>query len=378
MTHKPSLEEVETRLRSLPAGMLVTEEDARAMARLDVFRFPTVSVAGPPAARARLAPPRLGIAPKAAAFAAALVLVVLANIGAAYYAPRYGRALADVPGVGPVSGRMLQFLGLNDRNVTVVNSAATSSGHTVRLVAGYADGLRTVLLVDVDGKALSGNPKVFGTNPGDYGVSVEALSLTDQFGHRYELSRGAQTGIALTFEPLAWPASAVGARRTLHVGAIEAEWLIGPGTDGSLKGDWNLHATLVSEAAHMLALPAPVRTPEAAYTFTSLQASGTTVIVHWSVTGAAPDKANLLWVQRTNSQSAPGSEYDQLMRDYLTPRLFDSAGKQMTTWEWGYELPKDQPGVGDMTAFVPGPGNYRFQFGDALTNAADERWIVVP
>src|SRR5258708_5175903 len=134
---------------------------------------------------------------------------------------------------------------------------------------------------------------------------------------------------------MAWPASAVGARLTLHVGAIEAEWLIGPGTNGSLTGDWNLHATLVSEAVHTLALPAPVRTPEAAYRFTSLQASGTTVIVHWSVTGAALDKWNLLWMQRSNSQSAPGSEYDQLMRDYFTPKLFDSAGKQMTAWEWG-------------------------------------------
>jgi len=378
MTHAPALEEVETRLRSLGSSGLVTAEDARAIGQLDVFRLPAFSDAGSPTALKRSASRRLRAVSKAAALAAALMLVVLANVGAAYFAPRYGRALADVPGVGPVSDRMLQFLGLNDGKVTVVNAATSSSGHTVRLVAGYADGVRTVLLVDVDGKGLTGNPKAFRTNPGDYGVSVEAVSLSDQFGHNYGLARGDQTAVALTFEPLVWPASAVGARLALHVGAIQAEWITGPGTDTVLKGDWNLHATLVSAAVHTLPLPAPVRTPEAAYTFTSLQASGTTVIAHWSVTGTALDEANRLWLQRTNPRSALGAEYDQLTRNYFSPKLFDSAGKQMTMWEWGYEFPKDQPGVGDMTAFVPGPGRYLIEFGDALTSTADQRWIIVP
>ncbi len=244
MTHAPALEEVETRLRSLGSSGLVTAEDARAIGQLDVFRLPAFSDAGSPTALKRSASRRLRAVSKAAALAAALMLVVLANVGAAYFAPRYGRALADVPGVGPVSDRMLQFLGLNDGKVTVVNAATSSSGHTVRLVAGYADGVRTVLLVDVDGKGLTGNPKAFGTNPGDYGVSVEAVSLSDQFGHNYGLARGDQTAVALTFEPLVWPASAVGARLALHVGAIQAEWVTGPGTDTVLKGDWNLHATL--------------------------------------------------------------------------------------------------------------------------------------
>jgi hypothetical protein len=66
------------------------------------------------------------------------------------------------------------------------------------------------------------------------------------------------------------------------------------------------------------------------------------------------------------------------MRDYFAPKLFDGAGKEMSKWEWGYTFPNNQRGVGDMTAFVPGPGRYRIQFGDALTDLADQRWIVVP
>ena len=102
------------------------------------------------------------------------------------------------------------------------------------------------------------------------------------------------------------------------------------------------------------------------------------MIVQWSVSGAALDEVTRLWQQRTNPQAAPGSEYDQLMRDYFTPTLFNAAGNEMGMWEWGYEFPNNQPAVGDMTAFVPGPGRYRIQFGDVLTGLADQRWIVVP
>jgi hypothetical protein len=50
----------------------------------------------------------------------------------------------------------------------------------------------------------------------------------------------------------------------------------------------------------------------------------------------------------------------------------------MTMWDWGYEFPTNEPAAGHMTAFVPGPGRYRLQFGDALTGMGDQRWIVVP
>jgi len=373
MTPMPSVEEVEERLRALNTTAALTAEDARAVARLQVLRFPIVSPVVSRTASARFRSGRT-----VAAIAAILALVMLANLGAAYYAPSYGRALADAPGVGPVSGRILQFVGLNDRDVTVFNATATSSGHTVRLIAGYADGLRTVLFLDVDGRGLTGNPKSFGMSPGDYAIGLEGLTMTDQFGHGYALARGDQTVVALTFEPLAWPASQVGARLTLHVSAIQAEWLLAPGSDADLKGDWTLHATLISAPAHRLAVPAPVQTAEADYTFTSLQASETTLIVQWSVSGAALDKVNSLWMQRPSPPTARDPEFDKLMQGYFSTRLFDAAGKPMTMWDWGYEFPTNKPGAGHMTAFVPGPSRYRLQFGDALTGLDEQRWIVVP
>lgn len=377
MTQMPSLEEVEERLRALTDRDFVAPEDAQAMARLDAIRFPEISRSRTDGPRPAHGMRRFRPAPVAAAVAATLVLIVLANVAAAYYAPRYGRALAGAPGVGPVSDRALQVVGLSTRNLTVFSSAATSSGHTVRLVAAYADGLRTVFFLEVDGRGMTGNPKAFGTTAGDYAVGLDGLTMTDQFGHGYSLARGAQTGAVLTFEPLAWPASQLGARLTLHASAIEAEWLVASGSDSTLNGDWTLHATLISSPVHALSLPASVRTAEASYTFTSLQASGTTVTAQWSVNGASVDEVSKLWMQRSSPQTAPGAEYDKLLRDYFWPKLFDAAGNQMTIGEWGFEFPTNKPAAGHMTAFVPGPGRYRIQLGDALTSLDDQRWIIV-
>jgi hypothetical protein len=377
MTQMPSLEEVDERLRALSDSDFVAGEDARALTRLDAIQFPEVSRTRTDGPRAASAYQKFRPVPMAAAIAAILALVVLANVGAAYYAPRYGRALAGAPGVGPVSDRMLQFVGVSDRNLTVFNAAATSSGHTVRLVAAYADGLRTVFFLEVDGRGMTGNMKAFGMSPGDYAVGLDGLTMTDQFGHRYSLARGNQIGVVLTFEPLTWPASELGARLTLHVSAIEAEWLVGSGSDAILKGDWTLHATLISRPVHTLILPAPLRTADAAYTFTSMQTSGTTVTVQWSVNGASVDEVNKLSMQRSSSQIVRGPEYEKLIRGYFSPKLFDAAGKEMTLWDWGYEFPTNGQAAGHMTAFVPGPGRYRIQLGDALTGVPDQRWIVV-
>src|SRR5690349_7839465 len=112
MTLMPSVDEVEERLRALNTTAALPAEDARAITRLQVLRFPIVSPVVSRTASARFRSGRT-----VGAIAAILALVVLANLGAAYYAPSYGRALADAPGVGPVSGRILQFVGLNDRDV---------------------------------------------------------------------------------------------------------------------------------------------------------------------------------------------------------------------------------------------------------------------
>ena len=368
MTQPASLEEIDTRLSALPKTLELDAEDSRALARILELRIPSQKTVKSRSPRRRLMP--LGAA------AAAVVALILLNIVAAYYAPTYGRALADTPGIGGPSSKILAVFGLNSGEVTAINDSTTSSGHTLRLAAGYADGLRTVLFISVDGKGLDGNPKGFGMSPGDYGLGN--FTLTDQFGHTYVPS-GVGTPNWIPFTALAWPASRVGARLTLHVTSIDALWLRG---SAEINGDWNLRATLVAEPAHTLALPMPVDTSQAHYTFTSISSSTTTLIIHWKVDGPAVDRVNQLWAQGGNRldpktpPAPPTAEETQLERDYFWPRLFDSSGRPVQLEDWGTTF--TNPATGDLTAFIPGPGRYRLQLGDALTADDLQRWIVVP
>jgi hypothetical protein len=361
MTQPASLEEIDARLIALPETLELNAEDSRALAKILELRIPSPKAVKSHSPRRPLV--RLGAA------AAAVVALILLNIVAAYYAPTYSRALADAPGIGGPSGRILAAFGLNSGEVTAINDSATSSGHTVRLAAGYADGLRTVLFISVDGKGLDGNPKGFGMNPGDYGLGN--FTLTDQFGHAYVPS-GVGTPNWIPFTALVWPATRVGARLTLHVMSIDALWLRG---SAAINGDWNLHATLVSKPAHSLTLPAPVRTPHATYTFTSIRSSTTTLIIHWTVTGSVLDEE--IKLRPTN---VPGTTqepaYQVLMQAYFWPTVFDASGWPVRISEWGTTF--TNPATGELTAFIPGPGRYRIQFGDAVAADDLQRWIVVP
>jgi len=308
----------------------------------------------------------------AAALLIALALVGLGNLGAAYYAPRYGQALAQVPLVGGIYAKALEYYGLAPKNVTVVNNSSTSSGHTVRLVAAYADGLRTVLVVEIDGRTLTYG-KTSHPSPGEFGVGNHGetpdlgYTLTDQFGHSYTEGVGNGYTNYLQFQPLVWPASKVGARLTLHITTLMKLWLEGAGQD-EVSGDWTLHATLVAEPVHVLPLPSPVQTSNAVYTFTSLRVTSTAVHIEWTATGALIDDPRLA---NHGSQAA-----DQLMTDYFLPRLFDSAGRETQDSTSGITL--SRPVKIEFNGYVSGPGRYRLQLGDALTGAAYEVWIVVP
>ena len=367
MTQPATLEEVEERLRRLPELLIVDAEDARAITRIAEVRIPFKE-----AAKTQRAVPLLRLS----AIGMAVAIVILLNVVAAYYAPTYSRAVADAPGIGGPSSKILNAFGLSAGDVTSLNDTASSSGHTLHLMAGYADGLRTVLFISIDGKGLDGNPKEFGVHPGDYGLGE--FTLTDQFGHAYT-PRGVGGPNEVPFTPLTWPASRVGARLTLHVTSIDALWL--RGTAG-VNGDWTLHATLIAEPAHTLALPAPIRTPQASYTFTSLRASATALNIRWTISGPALDRENALWAatgSRTNPQvppSPPSAEELQLERDFFWPQVFDASGHQVQLSDWGITFTK--PATGEMTVFIPGPGRYRIQLGGALTADDLQRWIVVP
>lgn len=317
---------------------------------------------------------------RAAAVVAAAVLVLLLGNGAAiYYAPRYGGAVAGTPLLGAISQSFLTLIGGTDLNATVVNDVSVSNGHSVRLVAGYADGLRTVLFVEVDGKGLSGNPKAFGRffQTGDYGVGFDGLWLTDQFGIRYVMDRPSYGGAAgpLEFPPLVGPASVVGARLTLHVANLVALWQEPqPAHYVQVPGNWTLHATLVPNPVHSLPLPSPLRTSDAVYTFTSVQATRTEVIIHWTVSGAPNDEIHRL----IKSRMDPGDpHWNEVIDAYFFPKLFDADGHVMQIHDSGTSWPEGKPAEGVITAYVPGPGRYRIQLGDALASQDDQRWILV-
>lgn len=370
MTQTATAQEMDERLRSLGGSLIEGPDDSRALARILELR---ISVPSRRAAHARASRRRVV---RFGAVAMAVAFVLFANVVAAYYAPTYSRALADAQGIGGPSGKILAAFGLSPSDVTSINDTAASSGHTLRLAAGYADGLRTVLFITIDGKGLDGDPKGFGMNPGDYGVGN--YTLTDQFGHTY-IPSGVGGPTMIPFTPLSWPASSVGARLSLHVTSIDALWQRGT---GEVQGDWNLHATLVAEPAHTLALPAPIRTPQANYTFTLIRSSTTTLSIRWTIAGPAVDRVNELWAaagSRTDPKVAPApptTEGQQLQRDYFWPQVFDVSGRPVHLSMWG--ITYTRPATGEMTAFIPGPGRYRIQLGGALTADDQQRWMVVP
>jgi hypothetical protein len=316
----------------------------------------------------------------AAMLAAALLVVLVGNIAVAYYIPRYERALAGTPLLGDISRPFLTLIGGEERNATRVDDVSISSGHTVRLVAGYADGLRTVLFIEVDGKGLAGDPKAFGRQTGDYGVGFDGLSLTDQFGFRYVMDRPSGSGDygPLEFPPLNLPASVAGARLTLHVANLVELWheTAELGHYVQVPGDWNLHVTLVQDPVHSLPLPSALKTSDAVYTFTSVQATRTEVIIHWTVSGAPNDELHRL----LNLPGCPCPDDKQsmeLMHGYFWPQLFDADGHLMQIHDFGTAFPEGKPAEGVITAYIPGPGRYRIQLGDALVTNDDERWILV-
>jgi hypothetical protein len=289
--------------------------------------------------------------------------ILVANIVAVYFAPRYERALAD-SGVGPVSQKFLAAVGLKDGDVTTVNDSAASSGHTVTLVAGYADGLRTVLFVTFDGKGLTGDPKQYGRSPNDLGIALDDLTLSDQFGHSYG-PIGVWGPTDLQFQPLSWPASQVGGRLTLHISALTNYVPNAP----LLQGDWSLHAALVSEPAHTIAVPAPIDTPVAHYAFTHISASETEMVLHWTVDGPVNDQ-----FRTPPTPGATDPMANPTSQQYFTPRVFDALGKELQMQMWGFAWPKTGPAMGEMTVFINGPGRYRIQLGSAV----ESRWVAVP
>ena len=209
--------------------------------------------------------------PRWATVALAVVLLIVVVSGASFYAPRFAQALADAPIVGTAVGPALRSAGLAglQGRFTALDSRATSSGYTVRLVAGYADNNQTLLVLSVD----PADRSLFGRT-----------QLTDQFGRTIASSGGisdARTGDnVLIFQALPWPDSTLGARLRLHVSTLESV----PGGQ-PVAGDWTLQGTIPVESSRPLPLPAAGALGDSTVRFIRVEATSATVSVYMEISG---------------------------------------------------------------------------------------------
>ena len=282
----------------------------------------------------------------------AAILLIAANALTAYFAPRYGQALADAPLLGGVAGPVLHFSGLDGSEVIPLNMAASSSGHTVKLIAAYADSERTVLFLEVDGRP-------HGVPNKQQACCYAEATLTDQFGHSYQQTYTVDA-LAPTFSPLVWPATQLGARLTLHVKDLTPT---GPGFTETL-GDWELQLTLIQQAGIVLPLPPPVTANGVTYRFTSLHLSRLQLKVQYTLSGPLVDEQRRLVYAPGAQLSAP--DLSSFFFRYTRPRLLNSAGVEARLSDWGMTLPKQGPGLAELTAVLPGPGTYVLTLGDLL------------
>ncbi len=284
---------------------------------------------------------------------AAVALLVLALGATSYFAPRFGQALADAPVLGSATGPLLRSVGLASLGgrVTAFSSAALSSSHRVELIGGYADGIRTILLLRVE----PADRSVLLTN----GVGV---TLTDQFGHRLALKGGAadaRTGQEiLEFEPVTGPAAPLGARLTLQVTTLTA---FGSPRD-RLQGDWQLHATIALDESTAVAAPLPGRLGTMTVTFTKLTATATALEVRLQVQGAGSGELSRVIPDAVKGHPAFSVQLwapDGTQAQELARQVDESSGSVDTVWARSatgvYRLIATDQGVGTIERTIDIP-----------------------
>lgn len=310
-----------------------------------------VARADRPPVRAHVAPQIRIAARMVLGRAAALVVAILfVNLVAAYFAPRYGQALADAPIVGGVTSPVLRYSGLDASQITHLNVSATSSGHTIKVVGAFADTERTVLLLEVDGKP-------HGLPGKEQACCYAEGTLIDQFAIEYQRVNSPDQ-LAATFTPLLGPASQLGARLKLHITALHG---MRP-EFSAITGDWSLNVTLIQQAGKVLAVPVPVTANGITYTIKSVRLSGKQVSVQFFFSGQPVEEYRKL-AYETNTRDSAGP--DGFYQTYVAPTLVDSQGNHAAFRESGMTLPKQGPASGGTTMVVAGPGQYTLTFGSA-------------
>lgn len=282
--------------------------------------------------------------------AATLVVAILfVNLVAAYFAPRYGQALADAPIVGGVAAPVLRYSGLDASQITSLNVSATSSGHTIKLVGGYADTERTVLLMEFDGKPLR-VPSKSNQDPCCFAEGT----LVDQFALEYSRVPSSDQQAA-TFEPVRGLAARVGARLMLHITILHTN---GPEV---ATGDWRLPVTLFQQPGKVLAVPGPVTANGIIYTIKSVRLSGTQLSIQFYLSGPRIEEYRKQGMPNTAESAGPEGFYQK----YVAPSLVDSQRHPASFRGSNMTMPKQGPASGGLTVVVLAPGQYTLTFGNS-------------
>jgi hypothetical protein len=294
------LDELEQRLRELP----VAEPDA-AVVTARVLSASRDAKTARASTRRRINPLSL----RGVATAIAGLAVVW---GIFYFSPAAGAALADTPGVGPVSSLVLKEAGLGTgSSVTSEDAAAAQSGVTLRLVGATASPLRTVLLVKI--------------SPASYVFA--GGTLTDQFGTSYEVRDGygdLRTGDwAVICAPPSFAAGPLGMRFTFTVdGMYDSQGSAVPGT-------WKVSGSVLTHSGRTVAAPAAASVGSGTISFSSGTEADGMLEMTAHVRG-------IPIVQLPSTKQTAPPDPTQI----LTATVTDSSGMQLDA----SVAPRDEPG----------------------------------
>jgi len=287
---RPTLEE---RLRNLelPLPASLYPQQLVAAARPRVLQLPR------PASRPVQVSKRLirGIA--------TVALLIIVNFGALQIWPSYRGVLADTPVFGPLTMGVLSGLGLipsaPGASPTPLAVSQVRGGARVTLRAGYADSIRTVLLLKTT-KALvpffSGPDQPTLTD--QYGQTLKGLPGGDVSGEQILLfpplsASDSDHPISLTLTiPAMFSQSTKSASAPMvHVAGYPA------GTKGVYPGPvtlgpWSLSFQLRAMGGVRLSRPAMQAKAGTTYTITDIMKSGPFLDVAWKESGFAPTQAS--------------------------------------------------------------------------------------
>jgi hypothetical protein len=257
---------------------------------------------------------------RSAAVVAAALLVAIVGSGLV-------QALAGTSVLSDDIVTVMQRLGISATRdgVTPLAVSSASAGHTISVVAGYADSTQTVVVIQISG---SGS------------LLPEAPTLVDGTGATLRsngVAPSSRTNLVLVFDPILHPGPAADAL-TLHIDTLN-DFSAGKGRPGGplpqVHGDWTLHLRLAYEN-DAAATPASGRLGRITVTFTGVAVNANSVHVRFTTDGATLD--DLLSGPGVGSFQfellAPdGKRVDEMMDGNPSGKGTGSAGVTRVEWD---------------------------------------------